>query len=56
MQRDDKETTKSMTLFSKLDKAAHELIKGFWLPPLEELGQNLVMEKSVEKVQDNTNH
>jgi hypothetical protein len=45
-----------MEVCSKLHKVTQELIKGFRLPQLDELGKNMVMEELVDKVQDNTNH
>jgi hypothetical protein len=50
-----KMTTKSMEICSKSHKDAQELIRGCQLPPLAELGKNLVMEELIDKIQDNTN-
>jgi len=45
-----------MEICSCVHKVAQELIKICQLPQLEELGNNLVMEEFVDKVQDNTSH
>jgi hypothetical protein len=44
-----------MEICLKLHKAAQELIRGCQLPTLAELGQTLVMEELIDKIQDNTN-
>jgi hypothetical protein len=55
-QKEDKETTRSIEICSRIHKAAQELLKLCRLPQLEELGKNIIMEELVDKVQDNTSH
>jgi len=45
-----------MAIRSWLHKETQELIKRCWLPQLEELRKNLVMEELVDNIQENTSH
>jgi hypothetical protein len=52
--REDKETTNSMEICSRLHKATQGLTRKCRLPPLEKLGNTFITEQLIEKVHQST--